>query len=170
VELRVADRAGNPVPGVAVVLRPSSGSVADRSPVTDSAGRVRVVWAVGQAAGVQHLTAAVAGLERRAEVTAEVHAGPAAKLTLSGAPGSSGTRQPLTRPVEITVTDAYGNPVGGATVSVTSRSGKVAPARVRTDAAGRAAVRWVLAAAPGEQRLDAAVAQTTLTASLRARR
>lgn len=168
IELRLMDRGGNPVPGVAVALRPSAGSVGDRAPITDSAGRVLVAWTAGQTAGVQHLVASVNGLERRAEVTVQVRAGPAAKLTLTGAPAAAS--QPRTRQVEVLVTDAYGNPVGGASVSLTSRSGKVAPARVRTDASGRAAVRWTPSAVSGEQRLDAAVAQTKVTASLRSRR
>ncbi len=40
VQFRVADRHGNPVPGVRVSLRPGQGTVAERTAVTDSTGRV----------------------------------------------------------------------------------------------------------------------------------
>lgn len=164
-ELRVADRAGNPVPGVPVTLRVSAGTVGARAPVTDSTGRVSVSWTVGQTAGAQHLSASVDGIERQAEVTAVVRAGPAAKLTLSHTP-TPAPGQPLAQLVEVLVTDVYGNAVGGASVSLASRSGKVVPARVRTDATGRAATRWVPGSSIGEQRLDAAMAGTTLKTSL----
>jgi hypothetical protein len=168
VELRLTDRGGNPVPGVPVALGTSAGSVGDRAPVTDSAGRVLVAWTPGRTAGVQHLIASVNGLEQRTEVTVQVRAGPARKLTLIPAPAVAGP--PSTREVELLVTDEYGNPVGGAPVGLASRPGKVTPARVRTDATGRAAVRWILAAVQGQQRLDAVVMQTKVTASLKSRR
>ncbi|MGN6392317.1 MAG: Ig-like domain-containing protein [Gemmatimonadales bacterium] len=168
IELRVADRTGNPVPDVPVTLRVSSGTVGERAPVTDKTGRVSVTWTAGPTAGAQHLSASVEGIERHVEVTADVRGGPAAKLALSHTPAPAMAGQPLARLVEVAVTDAYGNAVSGAAVSFTSRSGKVVPARVHTDATGRAATRWVPGAV-GEQRLDAAMAGSTLKASLTVR-
>lgn len=157
VELRVSDRAGNPVPGVAVTLRASNGSVAVRAPVSDSMGRVPVSWTLGPAAGAQRLTASVPGIERVVELTAQARPGPAAKTVLEGVPASSPAGLPLAQSVALTVTDAHGNGVAGALVAFTSRSGKVTPSKVRTDSAGRAETRWQLGSAPGAQVLEAAV-------------
>ena len=60
IELRATDRAGNPVPGVTITVRPASGSVGQREAVTDSMGRVAVTWTLGPASGVQRLTASAA--------------------------------------------------------------------------------------------------------------
>ena len=79
VQLRVADRHGNPVPGVRVSLRPGQGTVAERTAVTDSTGRVEAAWTLGPAAGLQHLTASAQGVEAPLEVTARAMAGTPAK-------------------------------------------------------------------------------------------
>jgi hypothetical protein len=157
IELRVSDLAGNPVPGVAVTLRPSNGSVAVRAPVTDSLGRVAVSWTLGPAAGAQRITASAQGIERVVELTAQARPGPAAKTVLEGVPASSPAGRPLAQPVTLTVTDAHGNGVAGAPVVFTSRSGKVTPGKARTDSAGRAETRWQLGSLAGEQVLEATV-------------
>ena len=157
IELRVTDRAGNPVPGVAVALRPSSGSVAVRAPVTDLAGVVAASWTLGPAAGPQRLVASVQGIERTVELTVAARPGPAAKTTLQGIPPSGTMGRMLPQPIVVAVTDSFGNGVPGALVLVTARGGKVTPSRVRTDGQGHAAVRWTLGAASGEQRLEATV-------------
>jgi hypothetical protein len=55
------------------------------------------------------------------------------------------------------VTDVHGNPVPGAVVTFAARTGKVTPARARTDATGHATARWTLATSAGEQRIEVAV-------------
>ena len=50
------DAGGNPVPGVAVTLEPSAGSLADSSVVTDSLGRVAAKWTLGRTPGAHTLT------------------------------------------------------------------------------------------------------------------
>jgi hypothetical protein len=76
---------------------------------------------------------------------------------------------PLARPVVCVVTDAYGNAVPGALVLFTARAGKVTPARARTEAAGRAEVRWVLASTPGDQSLEASVKEGGIRVTAKAR-
>ena len=170
VELRVADRAGNPVPGIPVAVRPSGGSVSLRAPVTDSMGRVAVVWTLGPSAGVQRLGASAQGVERAVELTAQARPGRAEKAALEGVPASAPAGRPLAEPVAVVVTDGYGNAVPGALVMFASRSGKLTPSRVRTDSAGRAAVRWLLGPAVGDQQLEATVKEsgTRVTGRVRA--
>jgi adhesin/invasin len=156
-ELRVTDRGGNPVPGVEVSLKPSSGSVPDRTVVSDSTGRVAVAWTLGPQAGIQRLTASAAGIDRTVELTAQVRAGPAAKIALGDLPATALGGEPLPRPVQAAVTDIHGNPVPDATITFTAKAGKVTPSRARTDAAGHAAARWTLATSAGEQRIEVAV-------------
>jgi len=156
-ELRVTDRAGNPVPGVTVSLKPASGSVEERAAVTDSTGRVAVAWTLGPLAGTQRLTASSAGVERTVELTAQVRAGAAAKIALGDLPATALGGEPLPRPVQAAVTDIHGNPVPDAMVTFTAKVGKVTPARARTDAAGHAAARWTLATSAGEQRIEVVV-------------
>ena len=146
-EVRVSDRHGNPVPGVRVSLRPGQGTVAERTAVTDSAGRVEAAWTLGPAAGLQRLTASAQGVEAPLEVTARAMAGAPAKLALEGVPAAATAGRPLPQPVRVLVTDAHGNAAAGASVVFSTRSGAVTPARARTDSAGRAQTRWVLGTA-----------------------
>jgi hypothetical protein len=157
VVFRVTDRSGNPVPGAAITLRPASGSVPVRAPVTDSLGRAEVAWTLGPTAGAQRLRASVAGVERPLELTSDARPGAGAKVTLDGVPASGTAGRTLPRPITIAVTDSFGNTVAGALVVFAVRAGKVAPRRVRTDGEGRAVVRWTLGKSAGEQRLEATV-------------
>jgi adhesin/invasin len=175
-ELRVTDRGGNPVPGVAVSLKPASGSVEERAAVTDSTGRVAVAWTLGSGAGQQRLVASASGVERTVELTAQVRAGPAARIALEDLPATALGGEPLPRPVQAVVTDAHGNAVPGALVTFAPRSGRISPARARTDATGHAAARWTLATNGGEQRIEVVVkdggyrASGTVRATVPARR
>ena len=74
VVLRVTDAAGNAVPNVRIVLRPSAGVLADSAPATDSAGAVRARWTLpgGASSGTLHLSARVDGIVHRVDVRATV--------------------------------------------------------------------------------------------------
>jgi Big-like domain-containing protein len=168
VALRLSDRAGNPVPGISVTVRPSSGSVSLRAPVTDSSGRVAVVWTLGPTAGPQRLLASAPGVERPVEFTALARPGKPDKVVLEGLPPSATAGRTLAQPVAVVVSDGYGNAVSGALVVFASRSGKVTPSRARTDSTGRATARWLLGAAPGEQQLEATVGGRRAVGKVRA--
>jgi hypothetical protein len=163
VEIRVIDRAGNDVPGVLVTLLPASGTVADSVPTTDSTGRVRVSWTLGRTAGVQHLTARVEGIERPIEITARAR--PAGPANLAFVTPKPGTEKRAIQSLDINLTDAYGNPVADQPVVFSTKFGSVSPARVMTDAKGRAHTRWTPVSKVGKRTLVAAVKGTDARAT-----
>jgi hypothetical protein len=165
VQVRVADRHGNPVPGVRVSLRPGQGTVAERTAVTDSTGRVEAAWTLGPVAGPQRLMASAQGVEAPLEVTARAMAGAPAKLALEGVPAAATVSRPLPQPVRAVVTDAHGNPAAEVSIVFSTRSGTVTPTRARTDSAGRAQTRWVLGTRPGDQVVEVVVKEGGLRAS-----
>ena len=155
VEIRVVDKTGNEVPGVSVTLLPASGTVADSILTTDSTGRVRVHWTLGRTAGVQHLTATVEGVDRPIGITARARpAGPANLAFVSPKPG---TAMRAVQSLDVDLSDAYGNPVADQPVVFSTKFGTVSPARVMTDARGRAHTRWTPASKVGKRTLVAAV-------------
>jgi Big-like domain-containing protein len=163
VEIRVLDRAGNDVPGVEISLLPAAGTVADSVITTDSTGRARVRWTLGRAAGVQHLTVKVDGIERPIEVTARARAaGPANLAFVTPKPG---TEKRAIQSLDVDLTDAYGNPVADQPVVFSSKFGSVSPSRVMTDSRGRAHTRWTPASKVGKRTLVAAVKGTDARAT-----
>jgi hypothetical protein len=165
VRLRVADRYGNSVAGVRVSLRPGQGTVAERTAVTDSTGRVEVAWTLGPAAGMQRLAASAEGVNAPLEVVARAVAGAPARIVLEGLPAAATVSRPLPQPVRVLVTDAHGNAAAGASVVFSTRSGAVTPARARTDSVGHAQTRWVLGTRAGEQVVEVVVKEGGLRAS-----
>jgi Big-like domain-containing protein len=162
-ELRVVDRAGNPVPGVAVTLQPSSGTVTDSAPATDSTGRVRVSWALGRTAAPQRMTARVEGVVRPVEISARARAAGPANLTF--VTPKPGTANRAIQSLDVDLTDAYGNPVADQPVVFSTKFGNVSPGRVMTDARGRAHTRWTPGTKVGHRTLLAAVKGTDARAS-----
>ena len=162
-ELRVVDRAGNPVPGVEITLLPSTGTLVDSVPATDSTGRVQISWTLGRNAGAQRITARVAGITRAVEISARSRAaGPANLAFVTPKPGTA-TR--AIQSLDVDLTDAYGNPVSDQPVVFSTKVGSVSPARVMTDAHGRAHTRWTPGTKVGQRTLLAAVKGTDARAS-----
>ena len=162
-ELRVVDRAGNPVPGVALTILPSSGTVTDSTPATDSNGRVRVPWTLGRNAGLQRMTARVEGVPRPVEISARARAAGPANLTF--VTPKPGTANRAIQSLDVDLTDAYGNPVSDQPVVFSTKFGNVSPGRVMTDARGRAHTRWTPGTKIGQRTLLAAVKGTDARAS-----
>ena len=155
VQIQVLDRAGNVVPGVPVTLLPATGTVADSVVTTDSTGRVAISWTLGRTAGVQHLTAEVEGIERAIEISARARASRPANLAF--VTPKPGTANRAVQSLDVDLTDAYGNPVPDQPVVFSTKFGTVSPARVMTDARGRAHTRWTPASKVGRRTLVAAV-------------
>jgi hypothetical protein len=163
IRIEVQDRAGNDVPEVAVTLAPAAGTVGDSVLLTDSTGRVAVSWTLGRTAGVQHLTARVEGIERPIEISARARAaGPANLAFVTPKPG---TANRAVQSLDVDLTDAYGNPVADQPVVFTTKIGSVSPARVMTDAKGRAHTRWTPGSKTGKRTLVAAVKGTDARAT-----
>jgi len=162
-ELRVVDRAGNPVPGVALTILPTSGTVTDSTPATDSTGRVRVAWTLGRNAGLQRMTARVEGVPRPVEISARARAAGPANLTF--VTPKPGTANRAIQSLDVDLTDAYGNAVIDQPVVFSTKFGSVSPGRVMTDAHGRAHTRWTPGAKVGQRTLLAAVKGTDARAS-----
>ena len=158
VVLRTVDLYGNAVPGAAVRLRPSAGRLADSSVTTDSTGHARILWTLGRPAGLQRMMVGLAGDTAETEVTALARPGKPAKLAFVSPPTTAKPGRPLPRPLEVQVTDAYGNPLGGQTIIFKPSSGSVTPARGLTDADGRTSVRWTPGPKSGKPELACAVA------------
>jgi hypothetical protein len=157
IEIKVVDVAGNGVAGVPVSLMPGTGTVVDSVLSTDSAGRVLVSWTLGRTAGVQHLTAKVEGIDRPIEISAQARAaGPANLAFVTPKPG---TASRSVQSLDVDLTDAYGNAVPDQPVVFSTKFGTVSPARVMTDARGRAHTRWT----PGSPK----VGKRTLLASVK---
>jgi hypothetical protein len=158
-ELRVVDRAGNPVPGVALTILPTSGTVTDSTPATDSTGRVRVAWTLGRNAGLQRMTARVEGVPRAVEISARARAaGPANLAFVTPKPG---TANRAIQSLDVDLTDA----VADQPVVFSTKFGNVSPGRVMTDAHGRAHTRWTPGTKVGQRTLLAAVKGTDARAS-----
>jgi hypothetical protein len=154
-EIKVVDQAGNDVPGATVTLEPVAGTVRDSVMLTDSTGRVKLPWILGHTAGMQHLKLRVEGIERPLEITARARpAGPANLAFVTPKPGMA---LRAVQSLDVDLTDAYGNPVADQPVVFSTKFGSVSPARVMTDAHGRAHTRWTPGSKEGKRTLVAAV-------------
>jgi adhesin/invasin len=127
--VRVADRFGNPVAGVAVTFSVASGggSVTGESPVTDSLGIATVgTWVAGPVAGEQRLTASAGQLAPVTFIASVAPAAPA-RLALIFPPQVQVKSSAPLRPDYpiVQLQDAHGNLVNqsGVVVSVAVASG-----------------------------------------------
>jgi hypothetical protein len=164
VVLRVVDEYGSAVAGAALTLAPSGGIVADSALSTDSLGYARTRWTMGHSAGDYTLAVHVDGVKKLLKVTARATPAAAANLAFDDAPREKRSRETVKqKKLFAVVTDVFGNPVPDARVNFKVKSGTVTPARVVSDAKGRAALTWKLGSAPGEQTLTGAVRGTDVT-------
>lgn len=162
--LKVVDENGSAVAGAALTLAPSGGIVADSALSTDSAGYARTRWTMGHSAGDYTLAVHVDGVKKLLKVTARAIPAAAANLAFDDAPREKRSRESAKqKKLFAVVTDVYGNPVPDARVNFKVKSGTVTPARVVSDAKGRAALTWKLGSTPGEQTLTGAVRGTDVT-------
>ncbi|MEX2531195.1 MAG: invasin domain 3-containing protein [Gemmatimonadota bacterium] len=157
VEARVTDQFGNPVSGVSVSWTPADGSASPTSSTTNAQGVAATSWTLGPDAGTQTLTAAAAGQSVQFSATAE-SAGAAAIAVHSGNNQTGTVGTTLDNPLEARVTDQYGNPVAGVSVSWTTSDGSASPTPSTTNTQGIAATTWTLGSTPGSQSLTAAAA------------
>ena len=163
VVMRVVDENGSAVVGAALALAPSGGIVADSALTTDSLGYARTRWTMGHSAGDYTLAVHVDGVKKLLKVAARATPAAPANLAFDDAPREKHSRESAKRKLFAIVTDVYGNPVPDARVNFKVKSGTVTPARVVSDAKGRAALTWKLGSKPGEQTLTGVVRGTDVT-------
>ncbi|HEY0023860.1 MAG TPA: Ig-like domain-containing protein [Longimicrobium sp.] len=158
---------GRTVAGATVtwVAAGNSGSVAPATAVTDHQGLARATWGLGTGAGTQTATATAGTLTTLFAATATA-AAPAAMAALGGDGQTAHAGSATADLLAVRITDAFGNPVPGATVSwsVERGGGTAAPAQSLTDDAGVARSRWTLGT-----RVDSAHAAVAVLGSLEAR-
>ncbi len=155
----VTDQDGFAVSGVTVVFAITSGggSVTGPTPVTDSNGKAAVGgWTLGNTAGPNALSAKVSGSEILVTFSATAVVPPprvAARIEIAaGDRQIAAPSQPVPIRPAVKVTDASGQPVGGATVTFRMRSGggSITGAQGISDAAGIARIgSWSLGPSGG---------------------
>jgi adhesin/invasin len=163
--VRLVDRFGNPVSGVAIVFAVAGGggSVSGPTAATDANGVATVGrWTLGPNAGPNSLTATASGTGisgNPATFAAQGVAGAAAAISsLAGNNQQAPVGQVVAVSPAVVVRDQFGNPVSGVmvTFAVTLGGGSVANATPMTNAAGQATVGgWTLGTVAGLQRLTA---------------
>ncbi len=151
--VRVVDRFGNPLAGVALAFRVAAGggAVDAAAATTDAAGMARTRWTLGTSAAdsqrveVRVATGGEAAPSLRVAATAVADA-PAAMEPVGATSRQGIVGAPLADSVAVRLVDRFGNPVAGVAVawSVPAGAGSATPASSITDAAGIARTRWTL--------------------------
>jgi hypothetical protein len=154
VAVKVTDAGGRPVAGQAVTFHVTSGggSVFSGSASTNAEGIAQERWTLGTAAGTaQTLEARVvngSGTTLTAVASATITAAPPAHLDRVTPGGTLGgvVNSVLADTLAVRVTDAFGNPVPGATVTwaVVEGGGSTAAGTSVADANGIARMTWTL--------------------------
>jgi adhesin/invasin len=157
-QVRVTDAHGNTVSGVLVQWSTGNGSANPSNSQTASNGRASTTWTLGTTLGSQSLQASVSGAGS-VTFNATAEAGPPTAIAITGGNGQTGTvGVALESPLEVEVTDAYGHPVGGVTVTWSPASGSVSPPGSNTGSDGVATTVWTLGTTAGPQALNVSAA------------
>lgn len=167
--LMVVDQLGNPVGGVPVLFRVSSGggSVADHLQISGPTGVVTSgPWILGSRTGVQQLQGVVQGLEATV-FEANAKAGLPAAAFADGVQSFTGTvGSTLAEPPRVRVEDSFGNPIPGVGVTFSlatfpgpeTSAGSLQGNTVSTDEGGLAVAQaWVLGSTAGDYSVRAHV-------------
>jgi hypothetical protein len=157
-KVQVLDAFGNPVnSNVAMTIAASGpGTLGGKATVSAVNGLATFGGLTLQAAGTYTLTVS-AGSLLPASANLQVKAATASALAFSTGPTDASAGQPLA-PVSVTVVDAFGNPVAGATVSVSATGpGTLGPLTAVSDASGLATYTTLSIAAAGTYTLSASI-------------
>lgn len=157
--VRVADSLGRALADVPVGWTVDDGGrVTAIEERTDSLGEAHATWTLGPRSGVQRARVRV-GSGRSVPafaITAIASAGaPAAVAVASGNEQTGRVGAALARRVVLRVTDAVGNPVAGARLTVHANGGEPSDTLPVTDSTGSARIAWTMPRAAGAQRLTA---------------
>ncbi|MEO5826344.1 MAG: hypothetical protein ABIR59_10685 [Gemmatimonadales bacterium] len=136
--VRISDRDGRPVAGVAVKFSGSvgAGQLGGAASVTGSDGVAMLAsWTVGTRMGVYTLnaTANLAGGPQVASFQVTVLAGPPVAINRPvSAPPTVRAGEPVAPPIVLRVADQYNNPVGGVQFSVSTTASSLGGGSLRT--------------------------------------
>ena len=167
----VRDASNNPVAGVNVTFAVTSGGgatvpVSGNTVATDAAGIAALTsWTLGATAGLNTLTASVAGLSGSpVTFTATGTTGAATQMTTTVGAQTATVNTPVSTDPSVLVTDANNNPVSGVSVTfaVTGGGGSISSPTgntVVTNASGIAALSsWTMGTTAGANSIQATAA------------
>jgi hypothetical protein len=161
--VQVNSAAGSGIAGVVVSFAVTAGSatLSTQTAVTNSSGQAQVSVTMGTTPGAVGITASVTGVSPAAVFGATSTAREPAALTIvSGANQTAAAGSALADALVVKVTDQYGNPVPGITVSfaVTAGAASLSSATATTASDGKAQVNVTLGTTPGTVTISASVA------------
>jgi hypothetical protein len=139
VAVQVTDDGGKPMAGVQVTFAPASGdgSVTATTATTDQYGSAFVFWTLGTAAGTDSLTVTAGSLTPVAALATATPDVPAALVIVAGNDQAAPADSSLATPLELKVTDRFGNAVPNAPVQWTDdANGSLAAAVTAADSSG----------------------------------
>lgn len=156
VRVVAADNSG--VPGVTVIFSaPAGGGVGSPSVVTDGSGAASTTLKLGTATGTQGFAATALGFSVGISETA-TSANPASIAVVSGDAQTDTVGHTLKEPFVVKVTDAFGNPVSGVTVSWSrTGNGTLAAETSTTGKDGTSSVGYTLGKSTGADEISASV-------------
>lgn len=171
--VKVQDAFGNNLSGVKVTWTPGnlSGSISFVVDTTAADGTASASWRLGTTATFQSATASITG-GTPLTFTATATPDTGRKITLVGGANQTGSAgAALATPVQVFVTDQYGNPIVGAPVTWNDSiagGGSVSLQAGQTSALGTAQTTWTLGRRAGGQYLRAKLTGRNETAAVTA--
>jgi hypothetical protein len=160
--IEVTDSVGRILPDLPVTWSTRDGGTVnaiDRR--TDSLGRARARWTLGDRAGWQHAEVAV-GNPRTIpphDIDAWAEPGRVSRAEIVSGKGQHSTvGKGLSKAIVVRALDEHDNPVPGVVVTIEPRDGSVTEAQLTTDVKGQVAVPWTLGRRSGSQQLAIRVA------------
>ncbi len=148
--VKVTDQDGTAMANVSVVFAVTAGggSLGAATVATNSQGQASTVWTLGTTAGAHAATATVSGLTGSpVAFTATATAGSGTQVVITSGNTQAGeVLSAVAQAPTVTIHDAYGNPVPGATVwwAVLAGGGSVSAGTSQTNTQGEASIAWTL--------------------------
>jgi adhesin/invasin len=149
--VKVTDTAGTPITNVAVTFASSPGlTITPTTATTNEDGTAFTAGTFGSIAGVYTVTATVAGISTPLVFHTTAFADAASVFVASGGNSQSGgAGTVLPEPLQISITDKFGNGISGVSITWSAAAGTLTGAQNHTDAGGNATATYTLPAIPG---------------------
>ncbi|MEA3245733.1 MAG: hypothetical protein U9Q74_06220 [Gemmatimonadota bacterium] len=173
VVVKVQDAFGNNLSGIKVTWTPAAlnGTISFVTDTTAADGSASATWKLGTGATVQLLTASITG-GTPLTFTATATPDTGRVLTIvSGGGQSAGVSTALTAPVQVKVTDQYGNAVAAVPITWNDSlagGGTLSATAGQTSALGVASTNWTLGSRAGSQLMRAKLTGRNETVTINA--